>query len=453
MSDDGDDDDFFMNTDDDPDSYVQEEQVFVNSTEQNITKVVVSEEIHNISKTKVPQTSIFIDSESESETGHTSSSDQNIQKQYVLEVRKLHTGSKRRESDIKSNSANSTDFSDTGSLEMVNYNNTDRTYRSKRRRSQRENIIDEREIRPSGIDADDEFFKAIREASKRPSTLSNSGTPEILNRKYNIMYISKLNGSEERRIQAKVLGTQTFAKVLPPILNTLLKVNKIPSKLRSLYKAENVTLYWNKSKLLNFMNCDSLKIPQTYQNEISELEIILISKEEEQKFEEQFKMQLLEDEQLSQKNIENFNDSNKPFDILNTSYNEYEKELENWNSKDFNVTNDVLDVSNDENSSNNVKGNDSMNLIEISDNESSIKEHGTSNVIKISLMSNDNKKIFVNVRSSTKIQKLVDYFKKCKNLTSNQRIKVIFDHDVLSLDSMIGDNDIEDEDIVEMIIE
>lgn len=277
----------------------------------------------------------------------------------------------------------------------------------------------------NGKDKDD-FFRAIERGAKRTPSVSKSITPEVLARTYLITFTSKLDGSIEKNFQTKVQGKQQFSQILPSILKSLISRFRIANTLKEKYQPENVTLYWNNSKLLNFMTCNSLRVALIFEGEISEVNITIVSKDYEIKFEEEMRQKLIEEEErLKNKADSTPNDSREP----TAEFEEFENELKN-------VTQTV----------------DDNELSYIEDNNQDNADVGKE-VIKIALVGQDNKKVFVNVHNSTPFGKLAEYYLSQKKLSKNSKVKLMFDHDELDPTSIVEEYDMETDDMIEIFIE
>ncbi|CCH58169.1 hypothetical protein TBLA_0A03710 [Henningerozyma blattae CBS 6284] len=281
-------------------------------------------------------------------------------------------------------------------------------------------------------DEDDEFFKALKHSSSVPpsstmksdiKTTKDQGNPKRI---YNVRFISKIEGTLDKKVQVKVLGKFPFSKILPPALKAFSEEYKIPNVLKQYYRVNNVTLYWNDSKLLNFMTCNSLNIPQIYENEISDVEIIVITKTNEKSYEDKINMSLKQniEQNLAQKSNEIKELRKlKVESFEHNSIQEFEKELKE-------LSQDGVDTK------------QTANIDDIP-NESHIK---------IALLTQDNKKLYVKVRNSTPFSELVNYFREQKQLGETQQIKLIFDNEELDLNETVGDQDMEDEDMIEVVL-
>lgn len=268
-------------------------------------------------------------------------------------------------------------------------------------------------------DENDEFFREIAKEAKRTPSGARETTPDQPRRIYNVRFISKLDGSIDKAVQLKVLGKYDFASVLPSVLNGFMKEYKIPIAMKKIYVAENVVLYWKTAKLLNFMTCNSLKIPQAFDDEISEIEITIVSKECEKAFEENMSSNFLEGELIVETGPEVSNSNN-----ADSRVEEFEKELKGINE---------------------LTPNDSVEYIDLDNQDDT-------GLIKIALVGQDNKKLFVNVRRSTKLHKVSEYYRKKKLLQKEATLKLVFDHEELDVDGNIGDQDLEDGDMIEVVL-
>lgn len=266
-------------------------------------------------------------------------------------------------------------------------------------------------------DENDEFFKEIaREANRTPSG-AREATPDQPRRIYNVRFVSKLDGSMEKAVQIKVLGKYDFASILPSVLSGFTREYKIPNVMKKMYTVENVTLYWKTAKLLNFMTCNSLKIPQAFDNEISDIDITMVSKDDEKAFEEKNNSKLLGEGTSNTKNF-------VTPDNVNSRVEEFENELKNIDEPKSNESAEYIDLDNQDDTC----------------------------LIKIALVGQDNKKIFVHVRRSTTLRNVSEYYRIKKQLPERATLKLFFDHEQLDLDGNIAELDLENEDMIEVVL-
>lgn len=234
------------------------------------------------------------------------------------------------------------------------------------------------------------------------SSTSSSNPKRI----YKIRFLSKLEGTINKSVHVKVLGKYIFENILPPALMGLVKAYKVPKSLQRFYEPDNVVLYRNESmKLFRFMNCNSLNIPQSFENEISDVEIVLVSKDKETEYERMVNEKIFDDESI-------LDDIHLDLD-QNDMHSQSEQELER---------------------------------------EEQERKEKNEQLLKIALRGEDNKKVYVNVRNSTSFQKLVDYYRIQKQIPKNKKIILSFENDQLDLGKCIQDHEIEDEDVIDVII-
>ncbi|QLG72054.1 hypothetical protein HG535_0C04080 [Zygotorulaspora mrakii] len=285
-------------------------------------------------------------------------------------------------------------------------------------------------------DENEEFFNEIAKETTARSFETRKINSEQLKRIYNIRFLSKLDGTINKTVQVKVLGKYELSSILPTVLERLVKKFEIPDVMRNIYAAENVSLYWNNAKLLKFMTCNSLGVAQTVKDEISNIDILMVPKEYESKFEEDIRIQLLKEEAeaakeaLRRKNNHEISTSNFK-DQLTGDIDEFERELKN--SED--IKNSHLFSNQD---------------IEVECINLDSDDHDE--LIKVALVGDDNKKLYVNVRTSTYICKIVEYYKEHKDVPENAVIKLVFDHEELDQSQTVGQQDLEDEDMIEVVV-
>lgn len=296
-------------------------------------------------------------------------------------------------------------------------------------------------------DENDEFFKELAKNRTPKTTKSIEEVPSAPEnqpkRIFSIRFISKLDGTINKSVRVKVLGKFPFSKILPSALEGLIKAYKIPNIMKKFYTVENVALYWNNAKLLNFMTCNSLNIKQSFENEFSNVDIMLVSKEMGKSMELTSELEILRDEQklMDEKkkaaekkmgqNSDNIN-KEKSADLV---IEEFERELQDI------IESDIQD-----------KVYSQVDTEE--DNKSSSISDQTigHDVFQISLVGQDNKKLSVNVRNSTLLSKLTTYYRAQKNLPQNTNLELLFDDEKLNLNKTIGDQDIEEEDMIDVVI-
>lgn len=284
-------------------------------------------------------------------------------------------------------------------------------------------------------DETDAFFKELsKKATPSNSNLKSDGDNSVKSspkRIYNIRFLSKLEGTIDRSVRVKVLGKFTFAKIIPSALQGLKKAYKIPKVMKNIYDPANVMLYWNNAKLLDFMTCNSLNIKQEFENEISNVDILLVSSEKGKEMEVLSKEEWMKHTAEASQKLEEEQKNENADDTANTDLviEEFEKELQ-----------DITATINVENTSDN--NNDALD----------VSDENNDDIMKISLVGQDNKKLYVNVRTTTPLIKLVNYYRTQKKLPQKSVLNLSFDDEKLDLKHNVGDYDIEDEDMIEVVL-
>lgn len=283
-------------------------------------------------------------------------------------------------------------------------------------------------------DENEEFFREIAKEARKPPSFTKESTPEQPRRVYNVRFLSKLDGTMNKAIQMKALGKYNFSSILPSVLSGFIKEYGIPTIMKKFYTTDNVTLYWNNAKLLNFMTCNSLKISQAFENEISDVEITVVSKEYEKRFEEDSRLKLLEEEQAAAN------------ELLAIRGSEIPPDKDEKTDRDIEQFEQELRISKENNGK--ISGLPENKAIEYID----LEDDDELDVIKLALVGQDNKKLYVNVRASTTFSKLADYYKSHKQLPKKTKLKLIFDHDELDSKRTVGEEEMEAEDMIEVVI-
>ncbi|KAL3235086.1 Protein ESC2 [Nakaseomyces bracarensis] len=259
-------------------------------------------------------------------------------------------------------------------------------------------------------DENDIFFQSLAKRSKSlPSVARETAESRSQDdRVYYVQFISRIDGTRGKSLQVKALGRHEFNKLVTAALSGFMKTYGLPSVMKPLYTAENTVLYWNKVKLLGFMTCNSLKIPQRYENEVCYLEVKVIPKDQEDEFIEA-ELQSLQGEPQDETKTKKTQDETK------TQIEEFEKEL-----RDDIAPQDIINI------------------------------EDAPNVMRVALVGQDNKKIVVNVRPSTVFDKLIQYYRIQKQLPQRARITLVFDDEELNPHQTVASQQMEDEDMIEV---
>lgn len=256
---------------------------------------------------------------------------------------------------------------------------------------------------------------ASRTSSKGKKSAGKSKADEEPQRLYDVKFLSRLDGSIGRVIEVTVPGDREFSSILESVLDGINKEFEGSKELGRRYSAENVTLYWNNAKLLKFMTCNSLLINKVSEREDAHIEITMVHREQEEEYEERLRSSLV-------------GLGNGARSVL---YNET----------------DLI-----------AKGPEAMDNLTESSNVSSINEpvsvdpekESNSVAIKLALVGQDNKKLYVQVRPSTQFAKVAEYYILQKSLPPTTQVKLMFDHEELDLNGTVAEQDMEDGDMLEV---
>lgn len=235
---------------------------------------------------------------------------------------------------------------------------------------------------------------------------------------YNVKLLSRLDGAMGKVVHVPVLGRDEFKSILQSVLDGTVKDFDLFNNLEKRYTVDDVTLYWNNAKLLKFMTCDSLRIERASEDEIAQVEITMVPQEREQEHEDRLRSNLMRLETASR----------------SVSY-DNSVEVKESESLEYQETDKTID-----------RSDDSKDLIPVDHNNE--PNYGA---IKIALVGQDNKRLYVQVRPSTTFFKVAEYYKLHKPLPANAQIKLIFDHEELDLSGTIAEQDMENDDMIEVL--
>lgn len=273
----------------------------------------------------------------------------------------------------------------------------------------------------------DQNAQSTRETRKHSTAKGGKVRQKI----FNLIFLSKLDGTVDRAIQLKVLGKYDFSSILESVLEGFVKEFDVPHPEREQYTVDNVTLYWNGAKLLKFMTCDSLRVSNSDDSKMTEIEVTMVFKDQEQMFEDEERSKFTNAERKRYSERESVptidSDSNPP------------------NADQMaDCSLEILDVDESPQMSADEVGS-KLVPIELDSGEET-------KVIRLALVSQDNTKLQVNVRRSTLLLKVADYYKLHKAIPKTADLKLIFDHEMLDLNETVGEQDLEDEDMLEVVI-
>ncbi|AGO12591.1 AaceriAER251Wp [[Ashbya] aceris (nom. inval.)] len=243
-------------------------------------------------------------------------------------------------------------------------------------------------------------------------------------RVYNVGFISRIEGSRNRRVNVKVTGQKQFAAFLSVALAAFSKQHTIRKALKPKYQADQVKIYREGVEVFKFMTCDSFNIEEPYNGSPTDIEVYIVPVEEAETFEQEWKRKFEERVRMLSNSsfleaVDGIEEDKDDFLV-----NEYEKALVNARSLD--------------------------------ETELAVRE-GTpadesSQLLKIVLLGSDNKKVHIHVRPTTTFSKVAEHYRVAKELTATVQLTLMFDHEEIDLDDTISDIDIEDGDIIEVVV-
>lgn len=276
------------------------------------------------------------------------------------------------------------------------------------------------------IDETSKFFDELAQETSLATKFSKDKSTLCHPRRvYRINFISNLTGSIGKKINVNVSGNKTFKEILPIVLKTYIQSFKVGEAFHHFYNLNEVCIYRRGVKILIFMNCNSLNIPQTSGKEITEVELKLVSVNNATEYEESFKKQL--DDHVH--SLVELNEDHRitivDDQIKGSVIEEYEKDLQNISQ---------------------------MRKDEFEQHLCYEKTKLQEPSIRIGLIGRDNKKVYINVKKSTSFDKISEYYIKTKNLQPTTKLSLIFDNEQLPLNALISNYDIEEDDLIEVKI-
>lgn len=276
---------------------------------------------------------------------------------------------------------------------------------------------------------EDQTLNFLTEVVGKAQKFTKERSPELaVKRIYNISFVSKLDGSKDKRVNVKVTGRKTFETILPLTMQTFVSSYKVNKSLASLYKPSDLVMYRNGVEVLPFSTCDSLRIPETPDQDVTPVELIILHSSMAMQYRSEFKkirdsrLQSLEAESLISEHEASAVASD---DMEEINFNKFEKELEHAPKLHTNLV-DLVEV--------------------LDDNEIDL------NPIKVVLVDKTNKKTTISVKNSTTFNQIINDYKEILNIVPEQKVVLILDNSELDPFATIESEDIEDNDILEVRI-
>ncbi|AAS52932.1 AER251Wp [Eremothecium gossypii ATCC 10895] len=255
-------------------------------------------------------------------------------------------------------------------------------------------------------------------------TATGKGGRDTDARVYNVGFISRIEGSRNRRVNVKVTGQKQFATFLAIALAAFSKQHNIRKSLKPKYQADQVKIYREGVEVFKFMTCDSFNIEEPYNASATDIEVYIVPVDEATAFEQEWKRKFEERVRMLSNSsflevMDDIEDDNDDFLV-----NEYEKALVNARS---------------------------LNETELAVREGTPADE-SSQLLKIVLLGSDNKKVFIHVRPTTTLLKVAEHYRVAKELPPTVQLSLMFDHEEIDLDDTICNIDIEDGDIIEVVV-
>ncbi|AET40265.1 Esc2p Ecym_5524 [Eremothecium cymbalariae DBVPG len=279
------------------------------------------------------------------------------------------------------------------------------------------------------------FLAEIEQEAERASSLHNNGSlkngssnnKEIGTNIYNVGFISKLEGSTNKRINVRITGKKKFSAFLPIALKTFVKEYKIAASLHDKYQIDNVKIYREGVEIFKFMTCDSFNIAEAYASSSIDIEVYIVPNELASEFEIQWKQKI-------ETKMKRVSISASPVDLDSDGI--------EFGNDDFRVNEYEKDLANAR----------SLDETEIQYSNQISKPDDGNELIKVVLLGSDNKKVYVNVKPTTTFEKLAEHYRRIKKLPPTTKLILSFDHDDIDPSNTIFSAAIEDDDIVEVSV-
>ncbi|CCH43806.1 hypothetical protein BN7_3360 [Wickerhamomyces ciferrii] len=274
-----------------------------------------------------------------------------------------------------------------------------------------------------------------REDSEEPSN------PNTKSRKYILHITSFLPGSQNNALDIDVKGNKKFHAVISKTLSYLLSLGIVPDAFKVLYRVDQITLFWDKVKIQDFMRPDSLRLPEPSSGESTVIELGLYTKSQAEEIE---RYRLLEREELYRKLAQK-----EAMEAEAERLEKEEKEREEREKLMFDKEEE--DPFKDDELFKNIEADVPTNA----SREATLQpnnEKEEEGFFKIGLKGEDNKKIIVKVHAETQINKLVEHFINKKGLPPTTKLKLVFDDEDIDLDGTVGDTELEEDFTVDVIV-
>ncbi|KAL6940641.1 hypothetical protein ACO0QE_004553 [Hanseniaspora vineae] len=273
----------------------------------------------------------------------------------------------------------------------------------------------------SAFHAEDDLLLQTAKKFKKASKLTDlAALKRKITRKrmYMLLIVSKIPELKDKSIEVKVYGDQNFDHIIPNVLHSLFNFYEMP-ELENIYFKEDLVLYHERVKLQYFMTLDSLGIPETSADELTEVRIDLVLKKTAESKDSKVLESIMEDKNKTQLPV--------PKKQLNAADLAQLKLMTAWEAE--------------------------LNLEKKEESPvvAQPQRSASPNSFVIYLVGSDNKKLKANVTNATKMKSLAAYYRKEKAFAESIQITFSFDNEEIPQESTVGELDMEEDDMLEVI--
>ncbi|CCK69599.1 Esc2p KNAG_0C04980 [Huiozyma naganishii CBS 8797] len=273
---------------------------------------------------------------------------------------------------------------------------SDESPRRKRRKMGTDSSSSSSSDAESGPDDEEQFFQELlraRTQSVEPAeTATTSTVPSPV---YRVRFQSQLEGTLGKSVQVKVIGTRPLGTVLPSVLSALVRACRVPQVLQGGYTEGAVGMYRGGARVLPFMNCNSLGVVQEFENEVLEVDVVL---------------------------------------------------------RALNLETPASDVSGGQEATNGTEAAASVPVPVPAPATAASESPGNPApaLMKIALLSADNRRLYVKVHGGTPCSRLLEYYRMERGLPAGAPLQLRLDDEQVSPETHISELDLEDGDVLEI---
>lgn len=272
------------------------------------------------------------------------------------------------------------------------------------------------------------YSRVSKITSTIDTTSSRDSSEPAAVRQYQVAITSHLPGSEGTALELTMKGHKTFDFVIAKTLNYLIGYNNVSDVMQYIYRANNVVLMRDNLELREFMKPDSLHLQTTADGRPTCLELSLYTKtqaltyREYREYEKTKKLQQIQREE----EIDRIARQNVAVDEIDAQASDEDKDFEEI---DREIANEQRAVT--------------------AEPEESEEEDV---YFKIILKGSGKARIEVQVRPSTLISKVADYYREKANLPAGTTLRLVFDDENLAFGDKVGDTELEQDFTVDVYV-